>query len=533
MLKKVEISTLIILIIFAFYCALTIGSSWDESYAMTIGKERLKYLFSLGSYKDYAFYRYDEFYPGFYNTLAIFVTKIFPNKYEIQIWHLTNTIFSISTVFGIYKITSNLFDKKVGKIVFLLCFLNPIFFGHMAMNSKDTMVAFAHVWSTYIFLRYLQTQNTTKNHNRYILLAGLTVGFGTGVRLPFIATLFPLMIFAIVDMFFFKTIISHKFSIKKFIIDLVKVLLIAYFIAISTWPDAHSNIFTEPFKLFMAQSKFQGFGGGWLLFNGNFFNTLSLPPSYIFINLIYKSPEFILISYVIFIYFIMVNKNFFSSQFNFFWNKMFLILFILLFPIISFIFLPYRVYDGLRLFLYIIPYFSIIPGLAIYYLINNFNALLPKLLLGVITSLFIYYLFIFFSFTPYQYTYLNKFIGNLSNAHKKFENDYWNISIKELINKIPRETNLISNNEKIKISYCGVAHDLAKRELNKLKNIRYEVMDLHAKNFDYIIMTNRASADKDADILDNVKGCFEKVKGEDLVTVERNGLMLSTLRKRL
>ena len=106
MLKKVEISTLIILIIFAFYCALTIGSSWDESYAMTIGKERLKYLFSLGSYKDYAFYRYDEFYPGFYNTLAIFVTKIFPNKYEIQIWHLTNTIFSISTVFGIYKITS-------------------------------------------------------------------------------------------------------------------------------------------------------------------------------------------------------------------------------------------------------------------------------------------------------------------------------------------------------------------------------------------------------------------------------------------
>ena len=36
------------------------------------------------------------------------------NKFEIEIWHLTNTIFSIFTVFGIYKITSNLFDKKVG-----------------------------------------------------------------------------------------------------------------------------------------------------------------------------------------------------------------------------------------------------------------------------------------------------------------------------------------------------------------------------------------------------------------------------------
>ena len=70
MLKKVEISTLVILIIFAFYCALTIGSSWDESYEMTLGKERLKYLFSFGSYKNYEFYRYEEFYPEFYNTLA-------------------------------------------------------------------------------------------------------------------------------------------------------------------------------------------------------------------------------------------------------------------------------------------------------------------------------------------------------------------------------------------------------------------------------------------------------------------------------
>ena len=64
----------------------------------------------------------------------------------------------------------------------------------MAMNSKDTIIVFANVWATYIFLRYLQKQNISNNRNRYILLAGLTVGFGTGVKLPFIATLFPLII---------------------------------------------------------------------------------------------------------------------------------------------------------------------------------------------------------------------------------------------------------------------------------------------------------------------------------------------------
>ena len=126
MLKKVEIFTLALLIIFSFYCALTIGGFWDEFFEMKMGKERLKYLFSFGSYKYFDFYN-SRFYPGFYNTLAIFVTKMFPLKYEIEVWRLLHVIFSIFTIFGIYRISKTLFNKKVGKIVFLLCFLNPIF----------------------------------------------------------------------------------------------------------------------------------------------------------------------------------------------------------------------------------------------------------------------------------------------------------------------------------------------------------------------------------------------------------------------
>ena len=100
MLKKIEIFTLVLLIIFAFYCALTIGSSWDEPYEMNIGKDRLKYLFSFGSY-DYLDYRNLRFYPGFYDTSVTFLTKMFPKKYEIETLHLTNLLFSISTIFGI------------------------------------------------------------------------------------------------------------------------------------------------------------------------------------------------------------------------------------------------------------------------------------------------------------------------------------------------------------------------------------------------------------------------------------------------
>ena len=301
--KKIELSIIVILFIFVFYCALTIGIPWDEGFEMTRGKERLKYIFSLGSYKIYWNYQSEEFNPGFYSTLAIFITNMFPKKFENEIFHLTNSLFSILTVFGIYKISSILFNKKVGKIIFLLCFLNPIFFGHMAMNSKDTIVAFANVWSTYIFLRYLQNQK--KNCNRHILLAGLTIGLGTGVRIPFIITLIPLFLFSIIDIFFFKKIANQNFSFKKFVIHLIPVFVIAYLITISAWPQVHENIFTKPFEIAsnVGNTKIHIFGILWMLLNGDFFSTSQPPPLYVIINFFYKSPEFILLCYVIFIYF--------------------------------------------------------------------------------------------------------------------------------------------------------------------------------------------------------------------------------------
>ena len=82
MSKKIELSIIVILFIFVVYCALIIGIPWDEGFEITRGKERLKYLFSFGSY-DHLNYRDHKFYPGLYNTLGGFIMKIFPKKYEI------------------------------------------------------------------------------------------------------------------------------------------------------------------------------------------------------------------------------------------------------------------------------------------------------------------------------------------------------------------------------------------------------------------------------------------------------------------
>ena len=64
-------------------------------------------------------------------------------------------------------------------------------------------------------------------------------------------------------------------------------------------------------------------------------------------------------------------------------------------------------------------------------------------------------------------------------------------------------------------------------------------MNWLVEDYDYIIMTNRTiTADRNEenvgiDNLVNVETCFDRFKGIDVITVKRNGLMLSTMRKKL
>ena len=191
---------------------------------------------------------------------------------------------------------------------------------------------------------------------------------------------------------------------------------------------------------------------------------------------------------------------------------------------------PLIIYDGMRHFLWSIPYFCIIPGLTIYFLMEKFSLLKFKLALIPLLTLIVYLLFNFFLLTPYQYTYLNLFNGNIENRYQKFENDYWGVSAKELVKNIK-----FNKNKPIKIAVCG-AHP---RVFNHLIKIGYTNLNPTQPKFaDYIIMTNRTSLVSGnlsiESTTETVKliNCFDKFKGEDINSVKRNGLTLSVIRKK-
>ena len=518
--KKRNLTLFILLILFSTFCAISIGETWDEKYELLRGKVSLDYFFSLGKINTHILYR--EYNSPIYYTFLYFVTTIFPSIYQIEVSHMVNSFFSICTILGIRKTSKELFNQKVGDIAFLILFFYPVFFGHMAFNSKDTILAFSHVWIFYLILRYLKYQNNKVKTNNYIFFIGLLAATATGIKFVFLGSLLPIILFLFLEIFYFKKIVCKKFILKKIFFDLIKCFFIFYIFLILFWIDVYPNIIQLPYDYINDTfSNINKLGWYYNLINGTYYISFEVPNTYLLINLLYKSPEYILLSYFLFIVIILTSGNFFKNEFKFFYYKLGLVLFILLFVNFVLLIIPYPIYDGMRLFLWVLPYFCIVPALTIYYFLENINSIKSKISLFILSLFFIYFLFNFFIITPYQYTYLNILNGKKEFRYKKFENDYWGGSIKELIKK-----SNFRKDKKITFSTCGVEIDIIKKYLKKAgyKKISF----LSDDKADYIIMTNRT-----IEWNQKLTNCFEKYSGENVYKVERNGLILSVIRKNI
>jgi hypothetical protein len=505
-----------ILILFSTYCASIIGFSWDEGYLNNQGKVTANYLLSLGfSDPEYFFRR--EFYSPIYSSFKYLIVQAFPMKFHVEAGHLVNLFFSVTAIIGLKKICEDFFNKDVGVIVFLILFFFPAFFGHMGFNSKDTIIAFCHVWIFYLAIRYLKSHK-----NSYIYYISLLAAVGTGLNLFFLGSLLPLIILFLLEIFYFKRFNRKEIKIKKYLIDFLKGFLIFYFFLVLFWIDTHPNIFILPFK-FLYEWAFSDLWRGYhyILVNGDYYLYADIPKSYLFTNIIYKSPEYFLLTYIIFFGLFINYKSYFTRKFKFFNYKMIWIFSIIVYPFVLLYFTPFSIYDGLRHVLWMLPYLCIIPALTIYFLFKNLKKTIVKLASSILLIFTVFFVFNFLSITPYQYTYLNILNGNKKNNIKKFENDYWGASLKELVNKID-----FDKNKKMKIATCGVSHYVPKYYLKKREFTNFEISGY--EDSDYIIITNRATMN-----LKNKKllNCFDKHDGEEIFHVSRNGVILSSFRK--
>ena len=298
-LNKISLSLIGLLLLFAIFCSVNIGMSWDEPQRHWQGAIRADYLKSL-SFGKFQFKPggWSEIEPGLYDTFSFLISdlllKIFPGKL-LGIKHFTNLAFSCLTLVGLFLISKNILNKKIAYLATLLCLVNPFFFGHMAINPVDTIISFALVWFAYF--AYMYCINFEKKRLRYLVLASIVMGFGVGTRIPFLAVPLPILISVLIYI-----IITNKEKIKqykfysKILFDFFVFCSITFLLMTLAWPYVH----TSPSILLDALNPIANFkyphGPVQEIINGNYYDLINTPRTYFFSFFIFRFPIFIIIS---------------------------------------------------------------------------------------------------------------------------------------------------------------------------------------------------------------------------------------------
>ena len=560
-MNKTISSFILLMLLFAWWCSLTIGLSSDEYFHHINGLVRYKFLVSLGEIQKFE-YRNNEYYPGLYDTISyaigqiIFLVnkKFYINNIDV-VMHLVNVLFSTLSVLGLYLLTKKFFNKQIALFSILLTLLNPFFFGHMGMNSKDIIIFFALIWSCYyLYLYCIENSYSLK----YVILFSLFFGFGCGVRLTFVVVIFPVIIVALYSLF--KKYKSNYLQLtKRLSLHIPIVFLITIFLVILCWPHViveinKGNFFEFLFDIIKKTINWEQ-GPKIGLLNGDYYEVFNTPKNYFLYIIAYRLPFYFTLLIVASLILLVLGRLNTGNEIKNFNQKFFLVSLVVFFPILLVLILSVNVYDNLRLFLFIIPLLCIIASFSLDYFIKTFrDSIFIKISSLTLLALFSLSFYKFIILTPYQYTYINYSYPSLGRSVEKFEQDYWGTSYKELITNMK---NKFSKEEiqEFKIADCYGGDSTLLYYLNKNFGVkRLYNIDERPLRATHIVLTNRtflnAINNPSVEGLVNEKGhilaadlekvvrapnvkttCYDQYSGKDEVLVSRDGAALSILRK--
>ena len=350
------------------------------------------------------------------------------------------------------------------------------------------------------------------------------MGFGLGTRASFFIITLPAGIAAIA--FLIKNNKNHSRYLiyKKIFIDFIIFFTISFTLMVSAWPHVLDTFFNG--GLYLIRDTIFG-SIKWLmgptleLINGNIYETNNTPRTYILSFLLFREPIYFLILLFTFPILFIIDKKFFISKFTNFEKKILVTVSIIIFPIFLAILLKIKLYNGIRLFLFITPFLSLLSAISLYYILKNIkkNFFVKTLFLSFIIF-FILFLQRFTYLTPYHYDYSNFLKFNFINTEKLYIHDYWTTSYKELMQLIKKNPKI----KKIKTDFCGGDLQMIKFLSNKYADKK--IVYTPYAEADYIIMINTLSTN-----VENKSSCYDIHPGKNIVVVKRLGVNLSVLRK--
>jgi hypothetical protein len=181
------------------------------------------------------------------------------------------------------------------------------------------------------------------------------------------------------------------------------------------------------------------------------------------------------------------------------------------FPLMGLIVLRSPLYHNFRQVLFLIPAMAMLAAFSLELVFKRTTQGWVRLILiaalalpGVYSTAKLY---------PYEYVYYNSLVGGPAGALKRYEMDYWRISLREMaleMNEVARPGAVV-----VVTRSAGLFARYARPDLIVDKPIN-SILDLESSGYDYIIHVTRG---KGGDLYPEV---------EELITIERDGAVLAT-----
>ena len=368
--------------------------------------------------KLYYYLHYSAFYP--------MVLFMFNKDKTVERYHLLNMVFALGVFLAAYFLFYRQYrDQKFAILAPLFLFLTPRFSGDIPANPKD--VPFAVMYFISCAALYL-TASRGKVLTR-ILCLGILFGIAQNIRTAGV-TLYGILVLYDTYAYYQDRQVNAP-SAETWVQFLMReaqtvtlVGIVALLFSLLTWPYLAMNLITNLQEIFAVERYYT-----WnetVLYNGSYVEGTRLPGSYFTTWFAISTPLMILVPALL--SFFLIGKRFRHRLF---------VLFLLMITLNAIAYLMVRpvAYDGVRLFLFLVPPLSSLAALAVIEFCRaskkRFVTVTVVILIAVNAGAVAKEMI---ALHPYQYIYFNSLVGGLEGAHKKYDTEYWGASYNEAIN---------------------------------------------------------------------------------------------------
>ena len=405
------------------------GMTGDEGVQHRYGRKLVRWYATLGQDPSAQPEGDIAMYGGFFEIVAECAVLVSPlDAYETR--HVVTLLFAMAALAATWRMGAYLGGEAAGFLALLFLVLTPPFYGHAFNNPKD--IPFAGTFASAAAVVLITSRRWPEPGPRCVWAAGIAIGLAAGTRVA------GLVLFGLAALLWLGVVWlkargpERRPALARLARNGLAVLAIGWVVMVAFWPPAWSSPLLHPFRAWGTFSRF--WADAVLFFDGEFVLSGQVTRFYLPKWFALTMPELYFIAFAAGAVPLArgLRPPLDESTRIRLWQGLWVAA-LAVGPVGWIVLRRTPLYDGLRHFLFVMPFLAALAAAAFAsYLRARRRSLDVWVLAGGLAASCVLTVVDMIQLHPYQAVYFNRLVaGGLRRASTRYETDYWCLTFKE------------------------------------------------------------------------------------------------------